>query len=301
MLTPHVLRSAPGVAPEPGPPPAETLAAARGGRAASTGTAAGTPTRSTAPKPRPADSRADNAPDSGVVRASFVEEQVDPNIANGVPNGRAVEHTVQRGETYWTISRTYYGSGRFCLSIWYANRRLTRRPETLRVGETIVIPPQDELDRTLEMDTRTNRLLDGTSWKEAVDEALARQSEKVDFQVTRAGLDDPDRVAGDRRSREVEGRPVHVVGRFESLRTIARDRLGDGPEALETPDDVEPDGLSPPPWSGGLQQRDPIIQPAPLEVHLLDWRARVFPPVLPSMRRSGCSISSVRSSSSWHH
>ena len=67
------------------------------------------------------------------------EDQVEP-----------VPHVVQRGENFWTISRLYYGSGRYYLALWQANRRLVLDdPKKLRVGMTIRIPPPEALDRSL--------------------------------------------------------------------------------------------------------------------------------------------------------
>src|SRR5205823_2060736 len=61
----------------------------------------------------------------------------------------SVPHIVQSGENFWTIARLYYGSGRFYLALWKANRGLVPAPEKLRVGMTIRIPPPEALDRAL--------------------------------------------------------------------------------------------------------------------------------------------------------
>jgi LysM repeat protein len=46
-------------------------------------------------------------------------------------------HTVQAGESLWTISKTYYGSGDYHARISEANRL---KNNTIRAGQVLVIP-----------------------------------------------------------------------------------------------------------------------------------------------------------------
>jgi hypothetical protein len=55
-------------------------------------------------------------------------------------------HTVARGEDFRTISQMYYGSALYDQALWWANRGTVLRPETLRPGDVILIPPIDQLD-----------------------------------------------------------------------------------------------------------------------------------------------------------
>ena len=164
-----------------------------------------------------------------VVRASFPQGDAAPT-----------RHVVKRGENLSMIAKSQYGSGKFYVSLWYANRDRFARPESIRAGDAILIPPEDELDRILEVDPRTNCLLDGTTVREAVDMVLSRKVAKTDSQVARAGLESMDAGSGSKRPSppiwepaNSGAGPVHVVARFETLRSIARDRLGDSERAIE--------------------------------------------------------------------
>ena len=50
-------------------------------------------------------------------------------------------HTVERGDTLTSISRKYYGTIRKTDVILRANRNVLSKPEDLRPGQTLVIPP----------------------------------------------------------------------------------------------------------------------------------------------------------------
>jgi len=60
-----------------------------------------------------------------------------------------VDHVVQSQENFWTISRLYYGYGRFWNALWAANRTPVPAPEKLYVGQKNQIPPPEALDRSL--------------------------------------------------------------------------------------------------------------------------------------------------------
>ncbi len=58
----------------------------------------------------------------------------------------AVPHIVERGESFWTISRLYYGSGRYYRALWKANDQKYPRIDVLHVKDMIIIPPVEDLD-----------------------------------------------------------------------------------------------------------------------------------------------------------
>ena len=60
----------------------------------------------------------------------------------------SVPHVVARGENFFSIAQQYYGSGRFYPALWKANSDQVPAPEKLRVGQTIRIPPPEALDRS---------------------------------------------------------------------------------------------------------------------------------------------------------
>ncbi|MHC4561811.1 MAG: LysM peptidoglycan-binding domain-containing protein [Planctomycetota bacterium] len=58
-----------------------------------------------------------------------------------LPPSGVVTHTIQRGDTLWTLSKRYLGSGKRYREILAANPGL--QPKKLRIGQTIVIPAAD--------------------------------------------------------------------------------------------------------------------------------------------------------------
>ena len=239
MLTPHILKPCelPPLTVEPSTPEYQGASrstrnlAAEGPEPRGADLEIAVDPRSAPPRRKAASER-----DESIVRASFA----------GTEEQEPASHVVRRGEDFRSISRASYGSGQFALSLWSANRdRIVARPERLRVGDSIRLPPKDELDRALEVDARGDRLLDGTPVVQAVDEMLnsPRQADpKVDRQVVRNGhvaVDIPPRCAAPRASLMDQWRdrrkvkPIHTVLRDETLEAIAADRLGDARRAEE--------------------------------------------------------------------
>ena len=65
-------------------------------------------------------------------------------------NGRfPYTHTVRPGEDFWTISLLYYRSGQYCKALWAANAKSVPEMNRLAVGDKILIPRVDQLDRAL--------------------------------------------------------------------------------------------------------------------------------------------------------
>ncbi|GAC1466717.1 MAG: hypothetical protein NVSMB9_07560 [Isosphaeraceae bacterium] len=58
-------------------------------------------------------------------------------------------HTVRVGESFWTISRLYYKTGRYHKALWAANKNTVPAADQLSVGNKIIIPRIDQLDRAL--------------------------------------------------------------------------------------------------------------------------------------------------------
>jgi multidrug efflux system outer membrane protein len=58
-------------------------------------------------------------------------------------------HTVLPRQDYRAISQYYYGSPRYHKALWAASRGLVVGPYRLKAGETIVIPPLEQLDPAL--------------------------------------------------------------------------------------------------------------------------------------------------------
>ncbi len=158
-------------------------------------------------------------------------------------------HVVRDGEDLWSIAKKHYGSGRYYQAIWDANRDRIASPESIPAGTELRMPAAAELARgpapaaPRPADPASEAPASASRPRPAptVDAAMQRASFEVEAPArprARAPARDPAVVraaAIDRALRADEGdvSPVHVVGRFESLRSIARDRLGDSRRAAE--------------------------------------------------------------------
>ncbi|MDX2036240.1 MAG: LysM peptidoglycan-binding domain-containing protein [Isosphaeraceae bacterium] len=144
-----------------------------------------------------------------------------------------VLHTVQRGENFWTISRLYYGSGRYYKALWSSNRAKVPNIRELYIGTTIKVPPPELLDRSLiEAPTRPEEPDGGR-----IDRTPSRSSSTTEgaplprvrrTNETEADLSIPPRgPAKIREEIDPPSRPTYRVRTDDTLRSIARDVLGD--------------------------------------------------------------------------
>jgi nucleoid-associated protein YgaU len=188
-----------------------------------------------------------------------------------------VLHKVESGENFFTISQSYYNSGRYYRALAKANSDQFKKPEALTVGAVIRVPPPEDLDpafidppgtrygsnaQASASSSRSPKTADAAASKDATpirrsrranvelnlpvsDPATERASDEAEPAVDRPvarrrGLDRDDefdrdggRAKPETASRNVSTRPVHKVQPYETLRTIARDRLGNGRRANE--------------------------------------------------------------------
>ena len=170
---------------------------------------------------------------------------------DGEDDGGLVEpvpHVVERDENFWTISRLYYGSGRYYKALWAANRGNVPVIDKLYVGQTIRIPAPEALDRSLIDPVRpTSGSTPQTASSATLRKVVLRPSAtaaapgrpgslEVDLPsrdpFARRGPDERDGPEPDPRSAP-RPRPQYRVHRNETLRSIARDVLGDSHRADE--------------------------------------------------------------------
>ncbi len=83
------------------------------------------------------------------------------------------DHVVERGENFWTISRQHYGTGKYYLALWSANREVVDAPERLAVGMRLQIPPAAELDPGM-IDQGGRSMTAGRSKADALDSGVAQ-------------------------------------------------------------------------------------------------------------------------------
>ncbi|HWE39048.1 MAG TPA: LysM peptidoglycan-binding domain-containing protein [Isosphaeraceae bacterium] len=159
-----------------------------------------------------------------------------------VDDGGPIRHKVRRGENFWTLAKTYYGSGRFYKALWAANRDQVATPEALEVGMTIQVPMPEALDPALiEPASRAaGRSKPAGRARSADDEPPP----VVAVRPTPTAILEDERPAPKSWSRL--DHPTHRVRAGENLRTIARDYLGD-PLREQDLVDLNPDLLTDPP------------------------------------------------------
>jgi nucleoid-associated protein YgaU len=196
-------------------------------------------------------------------------------------------HVVDRGENFWTISRLYYGDGRYYRALWKANSKRYPNIREIHINDVILIPAVDDLDTAYITLPRRRQSAGGDEGSTRVEvagsaEAAPAGSESLkSFPTTRtARISDASDGIPVRRNGRVEAelelpvaeaenaparghrgssnnrpgeeddgpetrlaarphnpapvdRPVYKVRRYDTLRSIARDVLGDSRRADE--------------------------------------------------------------------
>jgi hypothetical protein len=155
-------------------------------------------------------------------------------------------HTVAPGESFATIAAIYYGSARYEHALWQYNRGRFPRPGWLATGDVLVVPPVRELGtaagrtglaRSAVPSTPAVRAHAGDARLE-LPGSTESGGGSLDSEIVRAGT----RSVADGSARSTKtaidagrrrGPAIHVVQRYETLRSIARDRLGDAHRAGE--------------------------------------------------------------------
>jgi nucleoid-associated protein YgaU len=182
---------------------------------------------------------------------SGAEKAAKPRAASHMERVEATEHLVERGENYWTISRQYWGSGRYYRALWKANDAKHPDIKDLRVGDVIIVPAVEDLDPdyilpagtdarsvslaaagpSRQLNQRARRADDqGGTAELPFKGKSASRSEKFDDGVDEMESRTSARPrAGDR----APGRPVYRVRPYDTLRSIARDTLGTARRADE--------------------------------------------------------------------
>jgi nucleoid-associated protein YgaU len=224
------------------------------------------------------------APRSGDTGARSADRPAEASRAGGRPSRvESTPHVVAHGENFWTISRLYYGSGRYYRALWKANSRDYPNIEEIHVNDVILIPAIEDLDpASIEQPLRrrvagrdegsTRDVAGGTEVpkpssrgtpdsfpttrtahrSDASQGGPERRSERVDAALELPVAAADSGPSGDGRGPGEEGsggprsrltarprgeapadRPVYKVRRYDTLRSIARDVLGDPRRADE--------------------------------------------------------------------
>ncbi len=98
--------------------------------------------------------RAVNHQDDRVVRTSAelpaTTTALPPVASSRSVAGGSRRHTTSEGETFASISQSYYGSTRYDTALWWINRRQVNWPNQLAAGDRLVIPSAREIKSTLD-------------------------------------------------------------------------------------------------------------------------------------------------------
>jgi nucleoid-associated protein YgaU len=218
-------------------------------------------------------------------------------IAGGEVVGGRIEpviHVVRRKENFWTISRHYYGSGRFYRALWIANRDRVPKIDELYVGTPILVPAPEDLDKSYIDPPSTDgpRPVAGSRTTSSTDadgrgpRSAARRDDRAERTSRSVEADEeeersrpqeeelslplsepasrPGRIVPREPKVELTGerptprtRRVHVVQPYETLRSIARKELGDARREREILDINEDRIEDPRHLTPGLRLRIP--------------------------------------------
>jgi nucleoid-associated protein YgaU len=218
---------------------------------------------------------------SGDTGARSADRPAEGSRAGGRPSRvESSLHIVDHGENFWTISRLYYGDGRYYKALWKANSRKYPNIREIHVNDVILIPAVEDLDpdyierpRSHPVAGRDERstgdVADGPEGpepsgrgtlnsfpttrtaqrSEASQGGPERRSERVDATLElpvgegdtgggrgpgeEQGEGPRSRLTARPRGAATADHPMYKVRRYDTLRSIARDVLGDPRRADE--------------------------------------------------------------------
>lgn len=134
-----------------------------------------------------------------------------PGIGVGVANAdvrqpQADDYQIQEGDSFWSVSRSIYGTGRYWKALQAFNAERVPDPNRMKLGTRLATPPTDVLERM-----HANLIP-----RAAIPEVAIQPSSGV----TNLGGEQPGFFIGD------QGVPMYRVGSEDTLSTIAERHLG---------------------------------------------------------------------------
>ncbi|MFI5457077.1 MAG: LysM peptidoglycan-binding domain-containing protein [Isosphaerales bacterium] len=144
----------------------------------------------------------------------------EPRAGSDSARVELVPHLVEHGENFWTISRLYYNSGRYHRALWKANSDRYPDINVLHVGDTIMIPPIEDLDQAYILPPRTPTAPALAAAERSHERSNDEPETRTAYRPQRSGTASP-------------SRPVYKVRPYDTLRSIARDTLDDSRRANE--------------------------------------------------------------------
>jgi|GEM_PF-3519333 len=195
---------------------------------------------------------------NGSPSGGSVQVESMPPLDTAPPDIAPIRHTVQSGENFWTISRDYYGSGRYFKALWAANAARIGKIDELHVGDVVQIPAMENLDKSLIESSnvaKSKRAGNAPANEETPEVARSRDARAVrtrnEIESVPIGGEPGQKPARKvpampepANPKEIVSQPVgetastagyirHRVRPGDTLRTIAADRLGNARRANE--------------------------------------------------------------------
>ena len=184
------------------------------------------------------------APDTGSNSDPDADLATIPFDDRDAPIKEPLLHVVKRGENFWTISKTYYGTARYYQALWAANRSTVPQIDELVVGKTIRIPPVEWLDRRYispilagsAQDQDTPKKRTSGSWDEATPanpRPPARRVNDNSNSFDRSTTESSNVVDTEAEEQPTSEGLFYRVRPYDTLKRLARDYLGDSRRASE--------------------------------------------------------------------
>ena len=135
-------------------------------------------------------------------------------------------HVVRPGENFPSISQDYYGSPQLARALWWANRTTVAWPQALVAGTKLMIPPLNQLEPS-PVGPRASRAATSDPKVQPAHRNPDAGRTPANQQGENPALDSNRSTGGSNLPQAESGYAIHVVQKHETLKSIARDRLGD--------------------------------------------------------------------------
>lgn len=135
------------------------------------------------------------------------------------------KYTSQKGDTFETLSRRFYGDPRYASALWWANRGQVTWPDALTAGKTLKIPGLGQLEPKVVM-AQAKAKHGAIPLLESINPRRDPETVRTSFAATSTDSASPSTT-------NAGGFAVYIVRPEDTLRIIAREKCGDERKALE--------------------------------------------------------------------
>lgn len=148
--------------------------------------------------------------------------RAEPTTARIV--GEATRHTLAAGESFWTLSKSHYGTVRYFGALAYHNRIVVPDPNRMRPGTVVELPPTNVLDAILRQYGGTARPAAALAAVDRDRSSASTPTTMGESYVRTVGGEAPTPLSG-YFVRE-DGTPCYRIGPQDTLSGIAQQTLG---------------------------------------------------------------------------